>query len=226
MATVDGMQNRLRSIGGAGRGTVRVGAIPTIAPYLLPETMKRFAKEFPDAEVALTENLTDHVVRSVLSGELDAALIATPTTDERLIVESLGVEELLLALPRRHRLARRRKPVWNDLESEPFVLLDELHCLGEQIVGFCTQQGCVPTVSCRGVQLLTIQELVAQGNGVSLLPASAAASDRGRRCVYRSLRSPRPTRTIRLIRRRDRYRLPIVDSFVECLRRMTIPAPL
>ena len=96
--------------------------------------------------------------------------------------------------------------------------MSEIHCLGEQIMGFCMQQGCLPVIRCRSAQLLTIQELVALGHGVSLVPAMARTMDRGKRCQYRSLAEPRPTRTLRMIWHKDRYQSPIVKQFIETIR--------
>jgi LysR family hydrogen peroxide-inducible transcriptional activator len=184
----------------------------------MPPLMKSFAKRFPLARISLRENLTDPTIRACLVGEIDVAVIASPVANDQLQSEALFTEELMLALPPRHALVARRKVSLDELANEPFVLMNELHCLGDQIVGFCKQRGYSPGVSCEGVQLLTIQELVAQGHGVSLIPAMAHAMDRGRRCEYRSLSEPTPTRTIQMVWHKDRYQSPVVKDFIRALR--------
>lgn len=225
LAAVDEIRERVTAATEPGRGTVVVGAIPTVAPYLLPPVLEGFARRFPRAAVDLQEDLTDATTRGCLAGELDLGVIAGPAADPNLESEALFTEELRLALPPGHRLGRKRLVRFADLVAEPFVLLNEMHCLGEQVLGFCTQQGCSPIVRCRSVQLLTIQELVASGHGVSLIPASACDADRGRRCEYRTVREPTPTRTLRVIWRKDRYRPPVVQEFLDELRAASIARP-
>lgn len=215
---VDEIRDRVTAATDPNRGAVAVGAIPTIAPYLLPPLMKSFARRFPKATLTLNENLTDAVIRACLAGEVDVGVIASPVASELLHSEPLFTEPLLLAMPPSHPLVKKKKVLLEDLAAEPFVLMSELHCLGDQIVGFCRQQGYSPVVRCQGVQLLTIQELVAQGHGVSLIPAMAQEMDRGKRCEYRALGEPAPTRTIHLIWHKDRYQSPVVKEFIRALR--------
>lgn len=215
---VDEIRDRVTAATDPNRGAVAVGAIPTIAPYLLPPLMKAFAKRFPKATLTLNENLTDAVIRACLAGEVDVGVIASPVASELLHSEPLFTELLLLAMPLSHPLVKKKRVLLEDLAEEPFVLMSELHCLGGQIVGFCRQQGYSPVVRCQGVQLLTIQELVAQRHGVSLIPAMAHEMDRGRRCEYRELAEPTPTRTIHLIWHKDRYQSPVVKEFIRTLR--------
>jgi LysR family hydrogen peroxide-inducible transcriptional activator len=203
-----------------GLGTINVGAIPTVAPYLLPPLLQRFARKFPRATVALQENLTELTVRGCLEGELDVGVVASPAASDLLHSEPLFTEELLLALPPRHRLLKRQQIALADITGEPFVLMNEAHCLGEQIMSFCRQRECLPVVRCRSTQLLTVQELVALGHGISLLPAMARG---GRRCACRSLADPKPTRTIHLIWRRHRHQSQLVREFIRMLRESAPP---
>jgi LysR family hydrogen peroxide-inducible transcriptional activator len=218
LGAVDEVKHRIKAATDAQHGTVTVGAIPTVAPYLLPPLLERFAATHPHAEVAVVEHLTEFIVKGCLDGELDVGVVALPVAEDRLRVEPLLTEELLLALPPRHRLLRRRQITLEDVGGEPFVLLNEMHCLGEQILSFCKQQACLPAVSCHGAQLLTVQELVALGRGVSLIPAMASGADRGKRCKYRSLAGRRPARTLAMIWHRHRYHSPVVQQFLETVR--------
>jgi LysR family hydrogen peroxide-inducible transcriptional activator len=221
LGSVDEIQDLVKTATDPHHGTVHVGAIPTIAPYLLPPLLRDFSKRFPQATMALDENLTDLIVRGCLEGDLDVGVIASPVANDLLHGEVLFTEELLLALPPKHAFLNKRAISWDDLAGEPFVLMNELHCLGEQVVSFCKQQGCLPAISCQSVQLLTIQELVALGRGISLIPAMARQMDRGRRCAYRSLPAPAPTRTIRMVWHKDRYQSPIVKELIQALRNTT-----
>lgn len=217
LSSVDEIQDLLLAARDPNRGTVKVGAIPTIAPYLLPPLLKRFRKRYARTTITLNENLTELTLQGCLEGDLDVGIIASPVKNELLHSEDLLTEELLLAFPPGHSLAKKRQVSWTDVADEPFVLMDELHCLGEQVIGYCKQQGCLPIVQCQSVQLLTIQELVALGHGISLIPAMACEMDRGRRCAYRSLKNPMPTRTIRMVWHRDRYQSSLVQQFIQAL---------
>jgi LysR family hydrogen peroxide-inducible transcriptional activator len=178
------------------RGTVTIGVLPTIAPYLLPAAMAEFTKAFSGVEIVVQEDTTAHLLKLLLACEIDFALASQPIQDARLEVRELFAEELLLALPPGHPLARKRKVSSSDLENEQLIILKEGHCLGQQVLNFCDQRGSRPRISFRSAQLETIQSLVCAGMGLSLIPAMAVDSGRGERPEYRSLQSPRPERKI------------------------------
>lgn len=218
LAAVDEIHERVSAATDPGVGKVRLGAIPTVAPYLLPPILKAFARRYPAATLMLHEDLTEATLKACREGELDVGIIAGPAADDLITSEVLFTEELLVALPKRHRFEKQRRLAWGDLAGEPFILMNEVHCLGQQVVGFCQQQGCQPSIRCQSVQLSTIQELVALGHGISLVPAMACHTDRGKRLVYRSIADAPPTRAITLIWRHDRFQAPIVRAFIEMLR--------
>ena len=215
LRSVDEIEDSVIAATDPEKGAITVGAIPTIAPYLMPALIKRFAKTYPESVISIHEDLTAETERRCAVGEIDIGIIATPPANSALRSQELFTEEMLLALPANHRLANKKRIGLEDVAGEPFVLMNELHCLGEQVVGFCHKQGCLPVVRCVGVQLLTIQQLVALGRGVSLIPAMAAQSDK--RCAYRSLTAPKPQRTIRMIWHKDRYQSQLVRAFLEVL---------
>ncbi len=206
--------------GGAGEqaGVVSVGAIPTVAPFLLPGLASAYQRSHRGSRVIIYEDLTAHVIENCLRGELDVGVLALPVSDPRLHVEALFEEELLLALPAGHPLTKKRKVTVEDLNGQAFILLSEMHCLGEQIVSFCNQESCSPFMVCRSAQLLTVQELVSVGHGVSLLPEMACQHDRQSRRVYRRLSGTAPTRTLGMVWHKQRYQQPPVRRFVEMMR--------
>jgi LysR family transcriptional regulator, hydrogen peroxide-inducible genes activator len=218
LGAVAEVKQRIKAATDSEHGAVTVGAIPTVAPYLLPPLLQRFAARHPNAEIAVVEHLTEFVLKGCLEGELDVGVVALPVANEMLHVEPLFTEELLLALPPKHPLVRKRRVTLEDVGGEPFVLLDEMHCLGEHVLSFCKQRDCLPAVRCRGAQLLTVQELVALGRGVSLVPAMACGVDRGKRCRYRSLAGDKPARTLALVWHKHRYHSPLVQQFLAALR--------
>ncbi|MFO0819975.1 MAG: LysR family transcriptional regulator [Pirellulales bacterium] len=205
-------------------GRVRVGAIPTIAPYFLPEVLQNFSREFPKASLVVQENTTDHLLKSLTQGELDLAILALPIPARYLEAEELFEEELLLVLPPNHPLVSQEKIRLSDVEPYPFVLLDEMHCLSDNIVSFCRQRAFQPVAVERTSQLTMVQELVSLSHGVSMIPAMARARDQSDRRVYRSLAGKKPTRTIAVAWNPYRFQSRLIKAFRERLRRARKPS--
>jgi len=178
------------------RGTLTLGVLPTVAPYLLPEVMTLFTEKFPGVELVVQEDTTARLLKLAHAYEIDFALASEPIQDPRLETRALFSEELLLALPPRHPLTRKHTVKLSDLESEPLIVMKEGHCLGDQVLGFCEGRDMKPRISFRSAQLETVQALVHAGLGISLIPAMATRSSRKDVPVYRPLKSPRPNREI------------------------------
>lgn len=203
-------------------GRVRVGAIPTIAPYFLPEVLQAFSRAYPRAQVLVQEHVTEHLLKSCAQGELDLALLALPVAAKYLEVEELFEEELLLVLPPTHPLVGQAKIRLSDLEPFPFVLLDEAHCLSDSILSFCRQRSFQPVTVERTSQLAMVQELVALSHGVSMIPAMAQRLDHSTRRIYRSLSGRKPTRKIAVVWNPYRFQSRLVKAFLEHLRRQKL----
>ena len=218
LASVDAAKLRVQDATDELCGTVTVGAIPTVAPFLLPAVLQAFRKQFPKANIVLHEDYTDGTVAGCLSGDLDLGVLALPILDSQLQVEPLFEEELLLVTSKRHRLAKAKRVTFEDLNGEPFILLNDMHCLGRQIVSFCSDESCSPAIACRSAELLTVQQLVATGFGITLLPEMAAKLDRDHRRVYRRFSGTAPTRTIGLVWHKHRYQRPLVRELMALLK--------
>jgi LysR family hydrogen peroxide-inducible transcriptional activator len=178
------------------RGTLTIGVLPTIAPYLLPAALAEFTKKFHGVEIIVHEDTTTRLLKLAHGYEIDFALVSQPIQDERLEVRQLFTEELLLALPPGHPLARKRSVTVADLAGESLIVMKEGHCLGDQVLDFCDRRDVKPKISFRSAQLETVQALVAAGLGISLIPVMARRSERGDLPEYRSLQSPKPQRKI------------------------------
>src|SRR5579859_4615807 len=113
-------------------GTMALGVLPTIAPYLLPDVLVSFARKFPGVETVVHEDTTAQLLKQVLSYEIDLALASRPIVDERLVVHDLFTEELKLALPPSHPLTRKRRITAGDLQREALIVMKSGHCLGDQ----------------------------------------------------------------------------------------------
>jgi len=198
-------------------GTVAIGVLPTIAPYLLPRVMSGFTENFPGVEVIIQEDTTAHLIKLLLAYEIDFALASQPIQDPRLEVRELFAEELLLALPPGHPLTRKRTVCVADLEKERFIVMKEGHCLGDQVLQFCTRRDLRANISFRSTQLETIQSLVRAGLGVSFVPAMATQSKRDDLPEYRSLQNPRPQRKIVAVWPRQRPPARAATEFLKAV---------
>jgi LysR family hydrogen peroxide-inducible transcriptional activator len=181
------------------KSRIRLGVIPTIAPYFLPEFLEYFCESFPEIGVTVLEDTTDHLIRRCEHGEIDLVILSLPVDASHLQVEPLFEEELLLVLPAGHALAKGKKVKMEALADYPFVMLNEAHCLADSIASFCRRKSVQPVTIERTSQLITVQELVALGHGVSIVPAMASKLDVSDRRVYRSFRGDAPRRTVAML---------------------------
>lgn len=200
-------------------GRIRVAAIPTIAPYFLPEILRQFGRSFPKATVIVQEDTTDNLMRALTDGAIDVAIVALPIEAKYLEIEELFEEELLLLMHSDHPLSAKKQIRLSDIESLPFVLLGEAHCLADNIVSFCRQKSFHPVTVERTSQLATVQELVALNHGISMVPAMAQRLDTSNRRVYRSLAGTRPRRKIAVASNPYRFQSLLLKSFLKQLRR-------
>ncbi len=198
-------------------GFVRVGAIPTIAPYYLPRCLQKFKRSFPDANVIVLEDTTHELLRKVSDGVIDVAIAALPIDMKYLEIEELFHEELLVVMAKDHPLTEKSSIQIRDLEGLPFILLGETHCLTTNVVSFCQQKTFSPVSVERTSQIAMIQELVSLNHGISLIPQMAADVDKSKDRVYRSLSGKKPSRTVVLVTNPYRFRSRLVQSFLKAM---------
>ena len=216
-AAEDGRQE-IRDMNGQVRGKILLGALPTIAPYFLPEIVRVFREKYRGVELILHEEATQQLLRGVDENELDLALISDSASNPRIRVENLFSEELLLCLPVGHALARQRTVVAADLQLEKFILMQEGHCLGAQTQRFCQTKGLRPHISCRSAQIGTVLAMVQAGLGISLIPQMACNQGPNGGVVYRSLDGVPPRRTVALAISRQRKSSRCVAEFAKFIR--------
>lgn len=171
---VEQARERVREVSGLLRGRVVLGALPTVAPYFLPARLRAFTRKHPAIEVVVHEDTTAQLVEGVLEKEIDVALLSLPVERAGLEAEEFFDEPLLVALPRKHPLAKKKGLTLDDLGNESFILMKEGHCLAGQALQFCQLNGFAPRVSFRSAQIETVLSFVANGWGISIVPAMSA----------------------------------------------------
>ena len=197
-------QQEIQEMGGQVRGKIRLGALPTIAPYFLPDIIYSFRKKYPAVDLMLHEDTTQQLLRALEENELDLALISEAPRNPRIEIQPLFFEELFLCLPAAHPLVRRKQVVAADLQHEKFILMQDGHCLGDQAQQFCHSSGFQPEISCRSVQISTVLAMIQAGLGISLIPEMALPRSAKEGIVCRSLDRPRPRRALSLALSRER----------------------
>jgi LysR family hydrogen peroxide-inducible transcriptional activator len=200
-------------------GRLVIGAIPTVAPYFLPGLAAMFREECPGAVLEIVEDTTAALVSLLRDGAADLALLALPVAADGLERRELLTEELVALLPAGHPAATGDDVALEDLAHEPFILLNEAHCLGPAAMAFCHGRSVFPLVTGRMHQLATVQALVSAGRGVSLAPKMAADRDTCPSRAYRRLRGERPTRTIGTVWIAQRFRTKLFGRLVGLCRR-------
>lgn len=178
-------------------GVVRVGAFPTLAPYVLPHVMPRLSAMLPSLRVELIEEKTENLIAQLLDGKLDAALLALPVNHPRLDAIALFSEPFLLAVSSSDPFAKKKSATIADLAAQSLLLLDEGHCLREQSLEFCTRIGKGESQSYRATSLETLRHMVASGAGVTLMPLLAKTPGDG--ITYLPFSGAEPHRQIALV---------------------------
>ncbi|MCE9606195.1 MAG: LysR family transcriptional regulator [Planctomycetia bacterium] len=201
----------------ADTGRLVIAAIPTIAPYMLPQLLDDFRRECRGAKIEVVEETTRNAIELCVRGEVDLILLALPVVLEHLRTAPLFTEELHLVLPKKHRLAGKPRITTADIADEPLLLLNDTHCLTENALSFCRQKSLQPIVTSRVSQLATLQELVSLGQGLSFVPEMAKRLDTAKSRVYRSLAGDRPERTIGIAWHEFRYQTKLFRRFVDWL---------
>ena len=199
LSEADDALREARETGTLVRGQVTLGALPTIAPYLLGPVLAKFGRKFPEVQVTVVEDTTAQLLKQLEACEIDLAITSLPIDEHRFTVQPLFTEELLLAVPRDHPLATKRSISVADVEKEKFILLKEGHCLGDQVLRFCNRHDFHPQISCRSAQIETIKALVQSGLGISLIPRMAIQGAKSKNHYYRSFSPPQPERAIAAI---------------------------
>ena len=185
------------------RGALRLGVIPTICPYLLPEIARPLARACPHLTIEWSEERTARLVEQVRDGAIDGAVLALEADVRGLAHETLGRDPFFLAAAPGHPLARGKRPVTpDDLDGTRVFLLDEGHCFRDQALQLCARAGARET-GFRATSLATLVQMVSASNGVTLLPSIALPVENRRGLLtVRRFAKPGPGRTLALAWRR------------------------
>ena len=201
-------------------GTLRIGVIPTISPYLLPEIVPELRVRFPKLALQWHEDKTQTLLLELENGRLDAVLLALVPGMDDLERETLAEDPFVLAGSPEHPLLKRKRPAHpEDLAGQRVLLLEDGHCFREQALAFCAATH-AHEAGFRATSLSTLAQMAASGDGVTLLPAlSLALENRRGDLATRRFASPAPSRTLVLAWRKPSPRGPGLRQLAKVIRR-------
>ncbi len=221
LESVDAVGEAARRRGEPLVGPLRLGVIPTIAPYWLPALLPAVHKRYAKLELVLREDQTARLLAQLDTGQLDVALLALPVPGD-FTATTIGHEHFLVAAPRGAAILHRHtgRLTERDLDDQTVLLLEDGHCLRDQALEVCSRSGAVEAMELRATSLPTLVQMVAGGLGITLLPEAAAAAlvqARGPVELAR-LGKPQPGRTIGLVWRTSSARLREFRLLADVLR--------
>lgn len=189
----------LRGEDGEVSGLVKLGAIPTIGPYVMPEVLARLRRSAPKLKLELYEETTSVLLERLRAGRIDLALLSTPVPDKGLSCLVLAEEPFRVAVPRRHPLAARGGVSLERIHGERLLILQEGHCFSEQALEFCKMSRKDPHVSFEGSSLTSVLKMAAAGEGITLVPEMAVEPAAHPGLRFLPIRPVSPRRQIGLV---------------------------
>jgi LysR family hydrogen peroxide-inducible transcriptional activator len=204
---------------------ITVGAIQTLAPYLMPVLIRRCRRRYPNLQVNIQEDFKSNLISDVLQGTLDLALCALPVTKPSIQVEVLWKEPLNLVVAKDHPLASKPKVTAEDLAKETFIIMGSSSSLAADVRRFCGDHHFEPKLGSRCAQVSTVKALVANGDGISILPTGARAAEDKGVLTYIDLADSEPYREIVVLRHMQRYQTRGVEQFLKVLREGPLELP-
>jgi LysR family hydrogen peroxide-inducible transcriptional activator len=200
------------------RGNIAVGIIPTIAPYLMPQCVAAFSKNYPEARLRILEDTTPILVEGLRNLSIDVAILALPLRHKEFQLYPLRTEPLYAALAKAHPQAGAKSLSLRELRAEHFVMLRDGHCFRDLSLAACTRAKLNPRIAFESGQFSSLLGMVAAGVGVSLVPEMAV--DKSAQCSYVRISDVQASRTIVAAVLRGRSFNRVQQAFLELLRKL------
>jgi LysR family hydrogen peroxide-inducible transcriptional activator len=201
LRSIDELRDFARASQDRLAGRLRIGMIPTIAPYLLPMVIGNITRTRPELEIHVREALTSKLIQELAEGRLDTAIVALPVSEPSLTEVALFAENFLLVRPGEDEAM----PVPNSeaLRDMRLLLLEEGHCFRDQALSFCHMQSSLPRQTLDASSLSTLVQMVSAGMGVTLIPEMAVPVEtRSASVSVARFKDPQPSRTIGMVWRK------------------------
>ncbi len=199
-------------------GRLRIGVIPTIAPYLLPTIIRELTQRHANLDIHVRETLTPKLIQEMAEGRLDTAIVALPVSEPAFTEVALFTEDFVLVRPGED--AGKPVPNGETLSKMRLLLLEEGHCFRDQALSFCNMHSALPRELLDGSSLSTLVQMVGAGIGITLIPDMAVAVEtRSATVSVDRFEDPQPSRTIGMIWRKTSPMTRQLQQIAEVVRR-------
>lgn len=187
-------------------GELRLAIIPTLAPYLMPLFLKKFAERYPSVKLYISEMTTENIISKLKQSALDVGIMATPTLDKDLFENPLFFEEFVVYAAKNESILSKRYLLANDIDVHRLVLLEEGHCMRSQIINLCELKqatGMINNVFYEAGSIETLKNMIEIHSGITILPELALSNMSKKQLkLVRFFKSPAPVREISLVTHR------------------------
>jgi len=220
LAQADDLVDFVDSYAGSMVGVIKLGVIPTIAPFILPNLMPKMREQYPDLQIALREDLSGNLINKLDRHELDFALIALPYNTEGFLVKELFDDEFWLIAKEGDPILKKKDLHISHQMSDRVLLLEDGHCIREHTLKACRRSELVSHNGIEATSLLTLVQMVESGLGIALLPEMAVQSGllSNTQLIARPLAVPTPKRKIALIARPSTARIEEFNALVKVIK--------
>lgn len=209
-------------------GELKVGIIPTVAPYLLPQVIASMMEKYPDLKLLIWEYTTEDIIHHLKTGVLDCGILATPLADSAITEIPLYYENFVTYISKNSKLFKKKNIDSNDLEDENIWLLNEGHCMRSQVMNICrfTKDNRLQGLTYNTGSVETLIRMVDMNNGATLLPELALAELTPKQLTkVRSFKSPEPVREISLVTHKNYIKKRMLNALKEEILAV-IPKPM
>jgi len=198
-------------------GELRIGIIPTLAPYLLPTLFKQVRSKYPQLELVIKETITEEVIHELKNNRLDCGLVVTPLKDASIKEDVLFYEELFVYVSRKNALYDKKYVLADDIDPNQLWLLEEGHCFRSQVLNLCElrKSGDLHFKYATG-NIETLKRMVDKSDGLTILPELAVMEfNKTQMKLVKRLKDPSPAREVSLVTHRDHIKTKLIQTLKE-----------
>jgi LysR family transcriptional regulator, hydrogen peroxide-inducible genes activator len=213
------MEQMIKDHQGTLKGELRVGIIPTLAPYLLPVFLQNFFNKYPDVKIKIKELTTEQIIERLKSGKIDAGLLVTPLQESSLVEHPLFYEEMVAYVSKSNAAFKKNYVLADDIDLDELWLLEEGHCFRSQVMNLCElqkQNKVHNHFEYESGSIETLRKMVEMNKGVTILPEMATYDfSVKQQNMVRHFKSPVPVREVSLVTHRNYVKKKLVDVLKE-----------
>jgi LysR family transcriptional regulator, hydrogen peroxide-inducible genes activator len=219
LAMTEELHGRARRRRGVLEGRIRIGIIPTVAPYLVPRLIPHLREHHPAIEIELKEAVTDRLIGELLEGKVDVMVAALPVDDDRLDTMALFADRFFMAVASNDTDVLMSPLTETEIDADRLLLLEEGHCLRDQALAVCTMAGKRSLVNFGATSMATLLQMVSHNMGMTLIPEMAIETETGRNDIrIIPFADPQPARQIGLAWRHRGASRADVEALAEAIR--------